>query len=78
MKMICLSLFCSKYRTKRPNNRRPESVNDSSSLEKQRDSVACVTVENLSSDDEMVDIETTEENSLTAHSMQRSLRYVET
>lgn len=74
---LFLCLF-SKYRNKRQVQRRSDSVNEHSALESQRDSVTSATVENVSSDDEMVDIETTEENSLTAHSTHRSIRYVET
>lgn len=42
--------------------------------EPSRDTLTSAMVENVSSDEEMVDIETTEEHSILAHPMPRSVR----
>lgn len=65
--------FSRKNRSKRFNHRRSDVNN--SLLELNRDTLASVTVEQVSSDEEMVDIETTEEHSIVAtHPTQRSAR----
>lgn len=62
-----------KSRSKRYNHRRSDGSNSIS--ESSRDILANVTqIENVSSDEEMVDIETTEEHNVLPHPMQRSVR----
>lgn len=62
-----------KSRNKRYNQRRSDGMSGSIG-EPNREPPPNVTVENVSSDEEMVDIETTEEHSLGAHPTQRSVR----
>lgn len=61
-----------KNKSKRYNNRRSEGSNSTS--ETNRETITSASIENVSSDEEMVDIETTEEHSLMAHPTQRSIR----
>lgn len=65
---VILKQFFRKNRSKRYNNRRSEINNPT--LETNRD--INTVIENVSSDEEMVDIETTEE--LVSHPTQRSIR----
>lgn len=61
-----------KTRSKRYNHRRLEGNNSTSDTN--RDTLTSAPIENVSSDEEMVDIETTEEHSLAAHPTQRCIR----
>ncbi|XP_055314959.1 GATA zinc finger domain-containing protein 7 [Sitodiplosis mosellana] len=60
-----------KNRSKRFNHRRLEGSNSTSDAN--RDTLTSAPIENVSSDEEMVDIETTEEHSLAAHPTQRCI-----
>lgn len=64
--------FHRKNRNKRYNHRRLEGSN--STLDLNRDTITSAPIENVSSDEEMVDIETTEEHSIAVHPTQRCIR----
>lgn len=61
-----------KNRSKRYIHRRSEGSNSTSDTN--RDTITNPPIENVSSDEEMVDIETTEEHSLAGHPTQRCIR----
>lgn len=65
-------MFDRKNRNKRYTHR--QSDGSFSASEMNRDALPSATEENISSDEEMVDIETTEEHSLSAHPTHRSGR----
>lgn len=64
--------FNRKIRAKRYSHRRSEGSISNSELN--REPLVSAPVENVSSDEEMVDIETTEEHSLSAQPTHRSIR----